>query len=103
MRQLKCLNARHCNFQSRKFSAVASIVKPRHFIALVPSKEVLTFLNELQEKLRKNEFYSSQLRWTPIENLHFTLKYFGDCIEFRMSLNPNLINLLSRSFAVADN
>lgn len=66
-------------------------MKPRHFIALVPPKDVLAFLGEFQDRLRENEFYSSQVRWTPMENMHFTLRFFGDSIEDRMSTQIAII------------
>lgn len=61
-------------------SAPQTHFQPRHFVGLVPSQEVLDYLAELQKKLQTNEFYTSQIRWTPVNNLHFTLKFFGDSL-----------------------
>jgi 2'-5' RNA ligase len=47
----------------------------RTFAAVFPPEETLTALRDLQEHLLPASF---GLRWTSAENLHFTLRFFGD-------------------------
>jgi RNA 2',3'-cyclic 3'-phosphodiesterase len=49
----------------------------RAFIALDLSPEVLEGLSQVLEELRE-EIGDGMMRWTPIENLHLTLKFLGD-------------------------
>jgi 2'-5' RNA ligase len=49
----------------------------RAFIALDLSSEVLERLSQVLDEMR-DEIGDSAMRWTPIENMHLTLKFLGD-------------------------
>ena len=51
----------------------------RCFISLELPREIMKYIEELQEQLTKNNFFYG--KFTEIENLHLTLKFLGEISE----------------------
>lgn len=56
----------------------------RSFIALDLSDTVLRRLDEVERQLR-GQLASAPVRWTPVKNIHLTLKFLGDVSETNLS------------------
>lgn len=69
-------------------AAAASRVS-RHFVALVPPPSTLVELGHVQERMRP-ELTATHLRWTPADNLHVTLHFFGRLLEEQKSVDRAL-------------
>jgi len=67
----------------------------RAFLAVKLSENIINDIKNLQEELKK---YTIKGRWTNKDNLHITLKFFGEINEEQVSKIRETINDISANF-----
>jgi 2'-5' RNA ligase len=67
----------------------------RAFLAIKLSENIINDIKNLQEQLKK---YTIKGRWTNRDNLHITLKFFGEINEEEVSKIRKIINDISLNF-----